>query len=308
MSKQTSGIPMPYRANTGMPCYDSIQFSGAPNAVVMESSAAGINIVKHLNVAAKPGERVQSTRCRPDYDTLVINVTEGGHYSRRKGRSWIKAPIRRNDVSLIPAGCDTVIEYPAEQSGVLISFRRGVIGDLVEQMGTCKTVPLVHARTNLQLARLSWFLVGEIRLPGFAADLLTEGVMRAMMRAVLFPPGRPDPDDIGRTALTPNDTRRVQQYIDDHFGDTISLDSLANIAGMSSTNFSGAYKAATGQAPYQVLCNRRMEEARRLLVFTDQTLKQIALLCGFNSEVTFATAFERATRISPLRYRDFASG
>ena len=99
--------------------------------------------------------------------------------------------------------------------------------------------------------------------------------------------------------LAPGITRRISEYIDSHLGESISLEAMAEMAGLSVNHFARAFRQSTGLAPHAYLVQRRIEQAERLLSRTDLPLSQIALAVGFADHSHFARHFRRLTGATP---------
>jgi AraC-like DNA-binding protein len=99
--------------------------------------------------------------------------------------------------------------------------------------------------------------------------------------------------------LAPGITRRISEYIDSHLGESISLEAMAEMAGLSVNHFARAFRQSTGLAPHAYLVQRRIEQAERLLSRTDLPLSQIALAVGFSDHSHFARHFRRLTGATP---------
>jgi AraC family transcriptional activator of pobA len=65
---------------------------------------------------------------------------------------------------------------------------------------------------------------------------------------------------------------------------------------------------ATGSATKELITDRVMLEARRLLRFTDQTVGEISYAVGFTDPLYFSRAFKRHSGLSPLAFRDRTRG
>ena len=104
--------------------------------------------------------------------------------------------------------------------------------------------------------------------------------------------------DIHR-GLAPGIKRRISEYIDSHLGENISLDSMAELAGLSVYHFSRAFRQSTGLAPHGYLLQRRIEHAAHLLSRTELPLSEIALAVGFSDHSHFARHFRRLTGTTP---------
>jgi AraC-like DNA-binding protein len=99
--------------------------------------------------------------------------------------------------------------------------------------------------------------------------------------------------------LAPGITRRISEYIDSHLGESISLEAMAEISGLSVFHFARAFRQSTGLAPHAYLVQRRIEQAERLLSRTDLPLSEIALAVGFSDHSHFARHFRRLTGTTP---------
>jgi AraC-like DNA-binding protein len=106
------------------------------------------------------------------------------------------------------------------------------------------------------------------------------------------------PEDI-HGGLAPGITRRISEYIDSHLGENISLEAMAEMAGLSVNHFARAFRQSTGIAPHGYLLQRRIEHAARLLSRTELPLSEIALAVGFSDHSHFARHFRRLTGMTP---------
>lgn len=78
-----------------------------------------------------------------------------------------------------------------------------------------------------------------------------------------------------------------------------TVERLAHEVGMSRSVFSGRFRALSGKTPVRYLTEWRMNEARDLLLHSDQSIAQIAEACGYQSEVAFRKAFRSVTGQTP---------
>ena len=112
-----------------------------------------------------------------------------------------------------------------------------------------------------------------------------------------------------RGGLPPGLARRVCDYIESHFDQKISLDSLAAMAGLSRDHFARAFHQSVGMPPHSYLLRRRLDHVEQLLRDTQLPLSQIALATGFSDQSHLARHFRRQTGMSPshARWRELAS-
>lgn len=95
----------------------------------------------------------------------------------------------------------------------------------------------------------------------------------------------------------------VLSYIKDNYSQQITLDELAEIAGMSPKYFCRAFSELTGKTPMAYLNFYRIEIAGERLKLTDETVTETALNCGFNDLSYFARQFKKHKGQTPLKYR-----
>lgn len=82
-----------------------------------------------------------------------------------------------------------------------------------------------------------------------------------------------------------------------------SLDDLVQRSGYSKFHFCRAFKAQTGQSPWQYVLERKIERARELLLSTPLSIKEIAGSLGFHNADYFAKLFRTQTGVTPKAYR-----
>ena len=99
------------------------------------------------------------------------------------------------------------------------------------------------------------------------------------------------------------DFQRAALYIEEHYGDPISVPQLAAMEGMSVSRFERRFKEAFQLTPTAYLHHIRIRHACRLLVNGRQSVADIALACGFYDHSHFIRHFRKALGITPLRYR-----
>jgi transcriptional regulator GlxA family with amidase domain len=93
----------------------------------------------------------------------------------------------------------------------------------------------------------------------------------------------------------------LTKHLDD---ETLSVETLARRACMSSRNFARVYKTKTGRTPAKAIELFRLETARRLLEDTDERIEAIARRTGFGDEDRMRNTFQRHLNVSPRDYRE----
>jgi len=106
-----------------------------------------------------------------------------------------------------------------------------------------------------------------------------------------------------RSGLTAFQLNQVNRLMDSHLDQSLHLADLAAAVGLSEFHFSRSFKKATGLTPIQFFTQKRMEQARRLLLETDKTVLEVSLDVGYASASHFTDVFRRHTGVTPTEYR-----
>ena len=95
----------------------------------------------------------------------------------------------------------------------------------------------------------------------------------------------------------------LKDFIWEHLGSNLSLEDLAEQAGLSASHFCSSFKRAAGISPHQYLLRARIERSKELLRSTPRSITDVALVTGFSSASHFAAAFKKATALTPVQYQ-----
>lgn len=104
-----------------------------------------------------------------------------------------------------------------------------------------------------------------------------------------------------------SDSRRilkVKNYIDEHFKDALTLEQLADIAGMTPTAFSRYFKLHTSKNISEYIVDIRLGHAARRLVDTTDAVSEICWTTGFNTLSNFNRLFRKRKGCSPTEFRE----
>jgi len=106
-----------------------------------------------------------------------------------------------------------------------------------------------------------------------------------------------------RAAMISPTIRRVQDHVEDHLEEIISLEDLADLACLSLSRFKMRFKKEVGIPPADYISGRRVARAEQLLAAPSATITNVAMRLGFSTSQYFATVFKRYTGVTPSAYR-----
>jgi len=140
-----------------------------------------------------------------------------------------------------------------------------------------------------------------------ARELISKTLRRADLSALSLkreePAAPSGAKELCTGGLPPRRARQVTDYIRLRLAERISVNELADIAGLSRSYFCRAFRTTFDLSPRQYIEARRIEQAQRMMLETDGSLLQIALACGFSEAAHFSKTFRSAMGLSPSRWR-----
>ena len=97
--------------------------------------------------------------------------------------------------------------------------------------------------------------------------------------------------------------KKTIQYIQDNYRTPLTIDLLAETAGMSEGYFCRVFKQYTLKTPVQFINSVRLSHAADQLSNTNRRVLDIAMDCGFNSVSYFIEVFRASFGVTPSKYR-----
>jgi AraC-like DNA-binding protein len=86
---------------------------------------------------------------------------------------------------------------------------------------------------------------------------------------------------------------RAIRWIRDHYAETVRIEELAGIAGMSLTSFHRHFLGVTSLSPLQFQKQIRLQEARSRLLSSSQDVAEVGFAVGYDSASQFSREYRR---------------
>lgn len=213
--------------------------------------------------------------------------------------------------------------YPLQQGDIIfgnVGELHEVVSDYETEIGTyCFGIQNVHFRglpLNFLISRES----SHVRASGslfplfesmceqidrlYAGNVQEQLTAQLMLGSLVLLAHRL-PDTPSNSSATTNSllALRAKEYIDAHYTEDITLESIAGEMGCSVPYLSHTFKDASGYSPIQYVIRRRIGLAQTWLISSDLPATQIALMVGYDNTNYFNTLFKRMIGVSPIRYR-----
>jgi AraC family transcriptional regulator len=203
---------------------------------------------------------------------------------------WLEMEQGALEILHLYLGPDALLDYATErgfQGAATQSLHYTVRDPLLEQIGRA-------ILTEMQAETAAGSLLVESLSSSISARLLQSHSMSPLDIAARL-------SRVGK--LDPRRLSRVLEYVHAHLGGELDIRGMASAASLSRFHFARAFKASTGQTPYQYVSAKRLAQAKVLLA-QNQPIAQIALALNFSSQANFTRAFRREFGITPGQYRE----
>jgi AraC-like DNA-binding protein len=94
-------------------------------------------------------------------------------------------------------------------------------------------------------------------------------------------------------------------FIQKNLSEELRVDDLAANANLSEAYFRRLFNSRYGLSPGRYIRQMRIARARDLMTYTEHSLSEISLLCGFSDVHSLSKAYKKVTGISPREHRKF---
>lgn len=109
---------------------------------------------------------------------------------------------------------------------------------------------------------------------------------------------------VSPTKKITKECRFIEQYLDEHFTEDITLQTLSDLTYLNKYYLVHAFKNYKGTSPINYLIEKRISEAKHLLETTNYPIAKIATMVGFSSQSYFSQVFRKETGVAPNAFRN----
>src|SRR5215207_4690951 len=292
------------RRDDGLPVYTYETVPGVPPVSAIrlgqEASPGGL----------PPGAHSHSH----DFLVLTFHLERDGGSLRLGDREW---QIEAGDVYLIAPGEIVDPSGLEEAEGWAVFFPPEVLGS--QAPGTFlswRAHPLLFPFVRGAAGGAQRLKVPPSERPSWSERLLAletelgqrhDGYREAVLShltLLLVAVGRLATDVVGDLRLRDEPLlAEVFGFIEEHYSERISLKDVARAVSLSPGHLTTVVRRKTGRTVLEWIAERRMAEARRLLVETDLAVEEVGRRVGYADAHYFVRVFRRGHGATPLGWR-----
>ena len=239
---------------------------------------------------------------------ILINLRDEPHrvenWRAGEHRDFI---FHRNEIVVTPAGVESGWRWHARSKVIVITLEP-------EQLERFAQSELGVLLTEAQLEDVPQFLDRDITdaavmladalEQSIGSEVMFESLSRVFLTKLIQKYGRERDEERAFSAgFTPQHFKRVLDFVAAHYGSGITLEDMADEAGISPYHFARLFKQTIGQPPYQFVMAYRVEQAKKLMADPTRPLADVALACGFSDQAHFSRVFKRFSGSTPSAWR-----
>jgi AraC family transcriptional regulator len=237
------------------------------------------------------------------HTTIAIHVGRSVLVECKRGGVTHRGVSVHGYSDIIPAGTPSRWEMKESDTVLLLGLTEGLIRNVAEESGLDpRHVEIVNRfqTRDTKIEHIGWALKEEMETGYPNGRLYLESLAQALAVHLLN-----RHSSQSREMTSPNggiSGRRLKQvlsYIEDNLGQDLSLQSIAEVSGLSASYFKTAFRTSVGHPVHQYVIQRRVERARSLLAAGEMPISQIALETGFAHQSHLAYHMRRVLGVTP---------
>jgi AraC family transcriptional regulator len=227
--------------------------------------------------------------------TWVVLAFSGSFSLTMRSRETILAP---RTLFYLPAGEMHANVFGSQGAGVFITaVDPGWLSNRLETVDADADRPRIGPPGYLRGLALKMYQ--EFKSPDALSDLIVEGAFLELLGR-WFRGGLDQPND------APAWMRRVKAYLQDSFRDAVSLNEVAQVAGVHPSHVAREFHRIYGMTVGEYVRKLRVEFVAERLIHPHKdtpSLTDLALCAGFSSHAHMAAMFKSVTGMTPTEYR-----
>jgi len=211
----------------------------------------------------------------------------------------------KGSVVIEKRGCEHRFRWSSHTSTLAVRLSDSALAQAAEAVPVLNNgVPADNAARDTRLSSLLYALERE-RMHGYPAGrLFVDGMEQALAAILVGYDGiaRRSPQ-LYKGGLAPYRMKRVNEFIQAHIEEGITLGELARDVGLSPSHFYSLFRKTVGTTPHQFVLRCRIEHAKSLLDKSGKSILDVALASGFRTHQHFSRIFHRLVGVPPSVYR-----
>lgn len=239
---------------------------------------------------------------------LLYGFLQPLHSEVTSGGETHALQYRTGEVRFTPAGHPVAFQWVGEAQALVLGIEPWFLQSTAAELGAAPHFPAALNFQKLPAAHPVSVLLQQLgreleSSPG--TGVIAEGLARALVVQLLREFSHIRAPKVAAPA-PPVAVLRAVELMRRRLAETLSLEEIAQGAGVSPFHFARQFKAATGHPPHEYLMRLRVDHAQELISRHAQnwTLAAIAAESGFSDQSHMSRHFRRVLGVTPGEFAE----
>lgn len=165
-------------------------------------------------------------------------------------------------------------------------------------------LPIVKPTTDdLEVLETVWKM---LCIEMASRDHLQLEMLQMMLKRLLILCTRIFKNQLNFNELDRGNTDIIRDFnflVEQNFREKYKVSDYAPLMNKTAKSLANAFKKLGRETPLAIIQNRRILEARRLLIHSDRSISEVGYELGFNDVQTFSRFFKNKTEVSPKEFK-----
>jgi AraC family transcriptional regulator, transcriptional activator of pobA len=244
------------------------------------------------------------------FEFFIFDTGGGSHFI-----DFIEYPIREQSVHIVFPQQIHLVKRSATANGYVMICSRHFMNLLdklfyTQLLNHNYTHPCLSpgAAAFTDIAQLVPRIQSELRDGGPMAQQLAQNYTSIFLSLCIRHTPQQAQEEISHTGYSTHDLeiyRRFTTLLDEHFGDKQQVGFYASALSLSTKVLNNCIRKVVDKTCAELLQERSLLEAKRLLLYTDESIKEIAFRLGFQDSSYFTRFFARMEHKTPKEFKQY---
>jgi AraC family transcriptional regulator len=241
----------------------------------------------------------------PELENVLISIHLGEPTRlscRREGRRFSGMAVH-GDIDIIPAKTPATWEMHDENdTALLLSLPQRLLRMVAEESGLDGARLEIRNRFQVrdtELETLSWAMKRELEAGCPSGRFYLDGLALAAASRLVSQHSSLGALKERNEGLSGHRLKLVLAFIEEQIGEDLSLERIANVAGVSGSHMKTLFRRSMGMPIRQYVIRRRVERAKELLMQDHLSTAEIAQTVGFAHQSHMARHMRRVVGVAP---------
>ncbi|MFR5832574.1 MAG: AraC family transcriptional regulator [Acutalibacteraceae bacterium] len=238
-------------------------------------------------------------------------IIENGHYALHSGDILMISPQNLHQLDINDSR-ETYERVVLWLNPKYVKTLSSAASDLSECFALCderKDFLLRDAEVSATVKDLLFSLYSKSNSEEFGSDIECENIIRDVLLVIsryLRKSTRSAASDGMQNRLAASPVTKILRYVDEHLGDDLTLDNIAENVFLNKFYIARLFKKETNSTLHQYILKKRLLQSKKLIE-NNVPIAEVCTKCGFNDYSHFFRAFKSEYGITPKQYHSLIS-